>query len=431
MSARGRDRSIEEQLSTLLDYNSPAVLVEEVRAKDVERDDARPWDTTRRAGGLRPSLVWAFAVLILGILSLGIFIEVSPTSSVRQPLGGGSPASSALSDYLQLDQTRAIAGRTVKGNLVVDNPGKPINLTPGTRQVNGQTLSGCEPELAAYVSNSRVTQEIGFATPCSTMPFLIAHGATRLPITLLTDYGSCSPVGQVPTPNNPTCLKSGLPPLPPGRYYAKIEWSQKVVIPNPRPVAFTITATAAPSPGATTTTTTTTTEPVTRTQQFQPWASATSLAPGIAVIGSLSGGNCWTESLPDYDNQYAWRCMAGNVIHDPCFAPPGTTNVTQVACASSPTGGVYLMNLTTGLAQSSSPRTSGGRYAWYVVLSNGQGCSRFDGAGPPTVDGVTLDYACTTGGAADPNRSTNPWIDQYAAHNVAPLEEVTVTQAWN
>ncbi|HUY86424.1 MAG TPA: hypothetical protein VMU77_04875 [Acidimicrobiales bacterium] len=145
----------------------------------------------------------------------------------------------------------------------------------------------------------------------------------------------------------------------------------------------------------------------------------------------MSDGNCWTTSSPDYNNPYAWRCMAGNYIYDPCFAPPAAQKVRQVACPVSPTGAVTLMNLSSPLAQSSSQRTSGSTFAWYIELSNGQGCSRFDGAGPPKVDGVTLDYLCTGGGAAEPNRNAQPWEDQYATNNVAPLQVVTVTQAWN
>ena len=133
-------------------------------------------------------------------------------------------------------------------------------------------------------------------------------------------------------------------------------------LPTPKEVALTLVAEARAAPD------------VTQMKEFQPWATTTSLSSGIKVIGTLSGGDCWTESLPDYDNQDAWRCMAGSVIHDPCFAAPHAANVRQVACAASPTGGVYLMNLTTALPQSSSSRTSGGTYAWYIVLSNGEGC---------------------------------------------------------
>ena len=136
---------------------------------------------------------------------------------------------------------------------------------------------------------------------------------------------------------------------------------------------------------------------------------------GIKSAGIISGGDCWTTSLVDFENAYAWRCTAGNDIYDPCFATPGASDVQHVACPTTRFSGVYLLNLSSHLAESSTPRTSGGTYVWYIVLSNGQGCSRFDGAGPPMVNGVTLDYVCTGGGAGEPDRSAHPWEDQYAA----------------
>jgi hypothetical protein len=121
--------------------------------------------------------------------------------------------------------------------------------------------------------------------------------------------------------------------------------------------------------------------------------------------------------------------MAGNDIYDPCFAPPGASNVTQVACAQSPFSGVYLLQLTTPLSQSASARSA--TYPWYLVLSNGQQCGRFDGAGPPAVGGVTLDYVCKAGGASDPNYRTLPWTVQYGPSDAGPLQPLTVVQAWN
>jgi hypothetical protein len=179
-------------------------------------------------------------------------------------------------------------------------------------------------------------------------------------------------------------------------------------------------------------TTTTSVPPAgTKLEHYQPWTASDTLAHGIAVDGTVSGGNCWTQSIRDSDNEYAWRCMAGNLIYDPCFAPPGASNIEQVACPSSPTSGVSLMNLSPALTQSGSPRNSGGTYAWYLYLSNGQACFRFSGAGPPAVDGVTLDFVCSKGSAAEPDSRTEPWGDQYGSNDTGPLQNVTVVEAWN
>ena len=171
------------------------------------------------------------------------------------------------------------------------------------------------------------------------------------------------------------------------------------------------------------------TSSTTQMEHYVPWATSGSLAPGIAVIGTLSGGDCWTTSIPDSPNQYAWRCMAGSYIYDPCFAPPGAANVIRVACARSPFSGVYLLNLTTPLSHSSSTRTA--TYPWYLVLSNGQHCGGFDGAGPPSVGGVSLDYVCKGGGASAPSYGTEPWTVQYGPDDAGPLQLLTVVQAWN
>jgi hypothetical protein len=412
MSTTGKDRSIEEQLATLLDYNAPAVTIEEVREKAPATTPANRREDRRRVVGLRPALAWMVGLLVLGVLGIGIGVGVGGTTVNKPASVGGS---GRLSDHLALDVTRVVAGQSVEGNLVVYNPGKTFNLT-----------KGCQPQLAVGLNRGNFHQTIAFAAVCDTAPLPIDHGTTRLQVRVSTTYDQCRQSGPG-TPTFPKCLADGgIPPLPAGTYMAKVVWDGPVALPTPNEVTVTLVAKSHTSVGPPVTT-----RAVTRIGEFQPWATKTSLAPGIKVIGSLSGGDCWTESLPDYDNQYAWRCMAGNVIYDPCFAAPGSSKVRRVACAPNPTGGVYLMNLTTALPQSSSPRTSGGKYAWYITVSNGESCSRVDGAGPPTIGGVTLDYVCTNGGAAEPNRSASLWTDLYAANDAGPLEAVTVSQAWN
>ena len=45
-------------------------------------------------------------------------------------------------------------------------------------------------------------------------------------------------------------------------------------------------------------------------------------------------------------SQFAWRCnTTGGGFYDPCFAPPGQSNVTTVACTYSPWSPVDLMTL--------------------------------------------------------------------------------------
>jgi hypothetical protein len=438
MSTTDSDPRIQEQLQALLDHNAPAVTLSEVRHSPRVGRARRTRTSTAPPPGSRPprvwtALAWSLALLFLALAGLVIYAEANITSDGHSPRGHPISSTSTaknpkkhnanatvprLSDSIYLDATRVPAGQTIRGDLVVTNNGARMNLTPGTH--------GCKPSFEIYLSNGRISQVVAFPADCSTEPFYISHGTTRLAFSLLTTYTTCNAAGTPTGPDDPTCLSSGgLPPLPAGSYEARIQWSEAAPLPQPEPVAVTLTR--APS----TTTTTTTAAPATQTDVFQPWLSASSLAPGFDVIGRPSGGDCWTESILDYRNRYAWRCMSGTAIFDPCFAPPGASNVTQVACATSPTGGIYLMTLGTPLTQSSSARNPAYDYPWYIELSNGQGCTGYGGAGPPTDDGVILSYGCITGGAAEPDRNTQPWSDRYAATDNGPLQNVTVTQAWN
>jgi hypothetical protein len=47
--------------------------------------------------------------------------------------------------------------------------------------------------------------------------------------------------------------------------------------------------------------------------------------PGYTIAGRIRG-YCWTSSNIS-TNPAAWRCMSGNYIYDPCFAPRRTTHV--------------------------------------------------------------------------------------------------------
>ena len=65
--------------------------------------------------------------------------------------------------------------------------------------------------------------------------------------------------------------------------------------------------------------------------------------PGYSIAGRISG-YCWTSSNIS-SNPAAWRCMAGNNIYDPCFAPTHSTHV--VYCMTGPSSKKLLaMTLT-------------------------------------------------------------------------------------
>jgi hypothetical protein len=183
---------------------------------------------------------------------------------------------------------------------------------------------------------------------------------------------------------------------------------------------------------AATTATTAAPPPVTQIDHFTPWAAKGSLASGVKDLGSVSGGDCFSNSIPDAANQYAWRCMTGNLIYDPCFAPPGATGVAQVACAQSPWSGVYVMSVSTPLANSAATTSTSYGDPWYMVLSDGLQCGAIGGMGPPPVNGVDLAYACgSAGDTSAPNLNVDPLTVQFAPHDAGPLQDFTVAQSWS
>ncbi len=90
-------------------------------------------------------------------------------------------------------------------------------------------------------------------------------------------------------------------------------------------------------------------------------------------FGGQAQGHCWTSSniLP---RRFAWRCMIGNNIYDPCFSPTATAN--WVACGVDPlndgTGAAIRVTLTEPLQPDyyydDTP------VAWYVQLNDGTMC---------------------------------------------------------
>jgi hypothetical protein len=135
-----------------------------------------------------------------------------------------------ISSRIVLSTTRAMAGQTIDGVLVVDNPGPAVNLTATAR---------CRPTFAVSLSNSRINYQPVIPLDCSIRPFVIAHGTTRLRFTIPTTYSGCQPGPVGADANTPTCLPTdAMPSLPHGSYQAM---ETGLDIPDPKPVAVTLT----------------------------------------------------------------------------------------------------------------------------------------------------------------------------------------------
>jgi hypothetical protein len=165
---------------------------------------------------------------------------------------------------------------------------------------------------------------------------------------------------------------------------------------------------------------------------FNPWTPVGTLEPGYTALGHLYGGSCLVGSKPwsslaDPSNEYAWRCDTDRGIYDPCFAPRGKTDVSELACVITPylRLGVYLLELSKPLAQSSTGFTPRGVWPLILILSNGDQCSVIQGtASPPFY------YGCNHGSASEPATAREPWTVSYLPNGANARLTVAVNTAW-
>jgi hypothetical protein len=77
---------------------------------------------------------------------------------------------------------------------------------------------------------------------------------------------------------------------------------------------------------------------------FMPF-DAGELNPSLSGAKPVSG-SCMAQSAASPSRPDAWRCSAGNAIHDPCFDNVTGSSPNALACAAQPWGGeIFLMNL--------------------------------------------------------------------------------------
>jgi hypothetical protein len=124
---------------------------------------------------------------------------------------------------------------------------------------------------------------------------------------------------------------------------------------------------------------------------FSPYAATGTLAVPVA---DQTPGTCWTGSIA-VPIATAYRCIAGNQIYDPCFAPPGAATVHSVACIADPWSKAHVVTVTGKLPKTTSAPDL--RPFWALQLANGAHCVAVTGT-VAHIDGVDLDYACGSSG---------------------------------
>jgi len=84
-------------------------------------------------------------------------------------------------------------------------------------------------------------------------------------------------------------------------------------------------------------------------------------------VTARTSGYCWVTSIAS-QRRDAFRCMAGNAIHDPCFE----RSAREVACPEGASGrSGILLSLTKPLP----PSGSGTRNVWKMQLASGATCN--------------------------------------------------------
>lgn len=160
--------------------------------------------------------------------------------------------------------------------------------------------------------------------------------------------------------------------------------------------------------------------------RYSPWHLG-KLRSDLKVTQRVQG-SCWTGSLA-VTRSDAWRCMAQNVIQDPCFS--AGYNVQEVVCVADPfSRDVTVMSLTKRLDRKAHG-PNGESHAWMLQLENGAKCGFATGA-TALVAGMRLNYACTTKGwiAGNPDRWRPTWIANYvAAPNRPSIRKVAIGTA--
>jgi len=172
------------------------------------------------------------------VLSMAVLAACGGTTGAKD-----AKRSTHLTVRIELRAARVVAGKTIKGTLIVTNPGKPINLTQLEHPLGHlHPIVHCMPDFAGYLKKGSIENSPAFATDCAMgAPFVITHGENRLPFTITTSYSTCFQDEGVVTPSMPHCLANGgMPNLPPGKYKAVISWSEVVPVPTPRPVDVTL-----------------------------------------------------------------------------------------------------------------------------------------------------------------------------------------------
>jgi hypothetical protein len=161
---------------------------------------------------------------------------------------------------------------------------------------------------------------------------------------------------------------------------------------------------------------------------YHAWTPAGKLA-NVRTVETVSG-HCWTQSLVTSRGD-AYRCMVGNSIYDPCFAPK-TSRPRAVACAVDPfSNRIVLLRMQKSLP-SPNPTTQWlqpHNQPWGLRLTNGVTCS-FETGATDAIKGERLNYQCSNDRwiIGLPNQLTPVWTVQSSAYPSKGVKTVFIAE---
>jgi hypothetical protein len=160
---------------------------------------------------------------------------------------------------------------------------------------------------------------------------------------------------------------------------------------------------------------------------YEPYtngALAATVTASAHQAGSCVGGSIASDRVD------AWRCMAGNLIMDPCFSSPSGS---QVACPSFQNiDSVTVINLSQALPRNlANPGSSS--VPWQFQLVIGPQCRPSTGATATPVNGMQVSGRCSNDvdWFGHINQSVEPWaVVVQSAPGAHSVGRQTISKAW-
>jgi hypothetical protein len=151
-------------------------------------------------------------------------------------------------------------------------------------------------------------------------------------------------------------------------------------------------------------------------------------AHGHRTVAATSGGSgkCFATSIA-VPLSGVYRCLSGNNILDPCFAPAHVTTPARVVCFADPWSAGTVLTVHGALPHYTPDPTPGD--PWAIALSNGARCVAVTGA-VPQLNGIDLTYGCGEGTVAGLTSTTNGALVAHYGPSTGPLHDVGVRTAW-